>query len=439
MASYRDRKLIVAYSSAGKKETTFGTAMTQGSHDAAFPITNRSAPTRRQTQDEIRDCQGEDLVDSVLLTRLFNWSWDFDVTPQILTAMLAYAYGSASYTAGTPANEAQTLTISGAPTGGTFTITLNFEGVTDTTTAIAYNANAATVQAALESLKNIKAGNIAASGTLSGGMTLTFQNDLAKADIALMTTTDSLTGGTAPASAIVSTTNGSQHLHTITRSTSDQSPATSFIYGFAGSSQGPFQVKDFVVNSISFKAQVGQRLTASVDWRGSAKEVVASGFSLPACATQSVIRASDCRLLVNGNYYSDQLFSFDYSFGNNVFDGQDAFPFNDVDIFRLEHGDRTARLKATIFGEMGDVLSALGDSRSKVAVQLLMGPPGNRVTVDIPKGLVALQEAKISFAGQANRSAVNLDILPLYDSAVSNTPTRILAYNSQASAYLVAA
>jgi hypothetical protein len=45
-------------------------------------------------------------------------------------------------------NEVQRITITGTPTGGTFTLT--FQG--NTTAPIAYNASAATVVAALEAL-----------------------------------------------------------------------------------------------------------------------------------------------------------------------------------------------------------------------------------------------------------------------------------------------
>src|SRR5262249_41925037 len=53
------------------------------------------------------------------------------------------------------ADEVQTVTLTGNPTGGTFTLT--FSG--QTTAAIAYNASAATVQSALQALSSIGSGN----------------------------------------------------------------------------------------------------------------------------------------------------------------------------------------------------------------------------------------------------------------------------------------
>jgi hypothetical protein len=103
-------------------------------------------------------------------------------------------------------NEVQTLAISGTPTGGTFTLTYSGQ----TTSAIAYNASAATVQAALIALSNIGTSNvICAAGALPGAaITITFQGTLANTDVALVTSTASLTGGTSPTITITETLKG---------------------------------------------------------------------------------------------------------------------------------------------------------------------------------------------------------------------------------------
>jgi hypothetical protein len=105
------------------------------------------------------------------------------------------------------ANEQQTITITGTPTGGTFTLTYNGA----TTAAIAYNAAAAAVTTALEALPNIGPGNVLASGGALPGtpIVLTFQNQLGRQNINQLTAASSLTGGTTPAIAITTTTPGS--------------------------------------------------------------------------------------------------------------------------------------------------------------------------------------------------------------------------------------
>jgi len=115
------------------------------------------------------------------------------------------------YAAGVPGasgtNEVQTITITGTPTGGTFTLT--YDG--QTTAAIAYNAAAAAVQSALEALSNIDSGDVAcAGGPLPGSaVTVTFQNSLGGQNVDLLTANGAaLTGGTAPAVAVAETTPG---------------------------------------------------------------------------------------------------------------------------------------------------------------------------------------------------------------------------------------
>jgi hypothetical protein len=104
------------------------------------------------------------------------------------------------------ASEAQTVTITGTPTGGTFTLTFNGE----TTAAIAYNAAAAAVQSALEALPSVSANDIVVGGGPGPGAayTLTFGANLAGQNVAQLTATGSFTGGTSPAVTVTTGTAG---------------------------------------------------------------------------------------------------------------------------------------------------------------------------------------------------------------------------------------
>jgi hypothetical protein len=66
----------------------------------------------------------------------------------------------------------KTATITGTPTGGTFTLT--FAG--QTTSGIAYNAAAAAVQTALAALSTVGVGNVTVSGSAGGPYTISFSN-----------------------------------------------------------------------------------------------------------------------------------------------------------------------------------------------------------------------------------------------------------------------
>jgi hypothetical protein len=107
----------------------------------------------------------------------------------------------------TGTNEVQTITITGTPTGGTYTLT--FSG--QTTANIAYNATASAVQSALEALSNIPTGAVLCAGGPHPGtpITATFQGDLAGADVPQMTASSAgLTGGTTPTVTVTTTTPG---------------------------------------------------------------------------------------------------------------------------------------------------------------------------------------------------------------------------------------
>ncbi|MFD3336056.1 hypothetical protein ACFWV1_25930 [Streptomyces sp. NPDC058700] len=104
-------------------------------------------------------------------------------------------------------DEVQTITITGSPTGGTFTLT--FSG--QTTAPIAYNATASAVESALEGLSNINPGDVVAGGGPLPGtpVTVTFGGQYDGQNVAEMTASGAgLTGGSTPAVAVTTTTPG---------------------------------------------------------------------------------------------------------------------------------------------------------------------------------------------------------------------------------------
>ncbi len=105
-------------------------------------------------------------------------------------------------------NEVQTVTITGGPTGGTFTLTYGGQ----TTTGIAYNATASAVRTALGALTSV-GGTQHVSVTGGPGPStpyvVTFRGALGITDLTAMTgNAASLTGGTSPAVNVAETTKG---------------------------------------------------------------------------------------------------------------------------------------------------------------------------------------------------------------------------------------
>lgn len=98
-------------------------------------------------------------------------------------------------------SEVQTVTITGAPTGGTFTLTFTAQ----TTAAIPFDAAASAVQTELNNLSNLD--GVTVSGAAGGPYTVTFPADMG--NVGQMTADGSgLTGGTTPAVNVATTTPG---------------------------------------------------------------------------------------------------------------------------------------------------------------------------------------------------------------------------------------
>jgi hypothetical protein len=152
-----------------------------------------------------------------------------------------------------PRSEVQTVTITGAPTGGTYTLTWSGQ----TTAAIPYNATAAQVKTALEALSNINVGDVAVSGGPHPGtaIVVTFGGQYLGDDQPAMTATASLTGGSTPAVAIATTTAG----------------------GGASASDGTEVLAGFLVSEISFNPG-STKASGALLWYG---EVFADKCPIP--------------------------------------------------------------------------------------------------------------------------------------------------------------
>lgn len=103
-------------------------------------------------------------------------------------------------------NEKQSITITGTPTGGTYKLAFAEQA----TAALAYNANAAAIQAALIALPNVGTGNVEVTGT--GPYVVEFKGTLAGENVPLMTLhTNALTGGTTPSVTLAVTQEGKNY------------------------------------------------------------------------------------------------------------------------------------------------------------------------------------------------------------------------------------
>lgn len=110
-------------------------------------------------------------------------------------------------------NAAQTITVSGAPSGGY--ISAGFRGAQTAPTSlkggassIGFNANAAQIRAILETILGVGNVNVSGGPLNANPVVLTFAGDLGNQPIELLQISSNLTGGTNPAVAIETTTAG---------------------------------------------------------------------------------------------------------------------------------------------------------------------------------------------------------------------------------------
>lgn len=123
-----------------------------------------------------------------------RWLRDYDFR-SVQDRSLVDVYAGTNIVADGLTNETQRATVTGGPTGGTFTLTYSGQ----TTAAIPFNANAATVQGALNALSNIRTGDVSVTGANGGPYDVKFMSALGGQDVAAMTASGaSLTGGTTP-------------------------------------------------------------------------------------------------------------------------------------------------------------------------------------------------------------------------------------------------
>lgn len=411
MSGLKQKKLVVAYSPEWIRRPNFDTPMSLSDLTAAMPLNNKRWPGTTLTFEEVRGCSGAYLIKRILQSAVVRWSLDFLGSPQIIAGSAAMIYGASGAPTGTPANEQQTITLDA--TGGSIDVAFTFEGLTGTAT-IPYSATAAQAQALLEAVRSIKPGNVAV-GRVGDVLTVTFQGDLAKANVPALVVDDAnLTGGAGTA-VVATTVPGVQKSHAITRTTGEQGPAIDVVVGFEGSPETYTRYNRIVANDLRVTAARRTNVTAALGMRGSAQVELVPDFVMPACQTQNVIRAAQCRAEINGTYYASEIVRMEYNAGAGVLDGDDAFPFDDPHVERLEQGDTWQPVyNLTTHGNNSSPLYLLGrDAGSERSAALHFGAPGNRVSFVAANAHLQLADETLGFAGQANRSTVPLIATPL--------------------------
>lgn len=250
-----------------------------------------------------------DVAQAYLGPIAYAGSYDFYVRMESFALLLRAALGqsSSSNVAGT--NEQQTITITGTPTGGTFTLTYRGQ----TTGTIAYNATNSTVQTALQALSTIGAGNATVTGGPGPGTpyVVTFASALGAQQIRPLTATSSLTGGTAPAITITETTAGKYPIGTHIITPVDTAQPWLTVEERIGNTWESFRYTDVKVSNLKFDVDANSYMSGSVDLVGLTQAAGFTAQTNPAWDISPMLTGSNVTVKWNGATLPAKSFNFE--------------------------------------------------------------------------------------------------------------------------------
>lgn len=405
-SSKRQENYFLAWSSEFKQQSAIDVPLADADIDVLLPLTEPTRPQREQSRETIYDCDGVHVRQTYINSEMMRWTFSVQPSSRMFAGFMALAKGAASSFSGSAANDVKTIT--STATGGTFTISLDFEGRIGTTTALAYNASAATVKAALEAMQRpIGAGDIASvTGSLSAGLVITFGGKLANAAIPALTIDGTnLTGGTA---SVAGTVTGSNKSCAITRATGADLPLVSFVIGYRGDTASYKKYYNQAVNSVTLNINKGQISSISIEVIGSTRSVAVPSFTVPECINYDPIRAVDTRLKVDSNWVTGDTRSVTYTLNNNIATDQDAFPFDSIYMQNFERGLRqTESLTFSVDGCETDDIYTWADALTEKPVEIGFGSPSNRAVLSIPKCELMTASPDIAYT-PAGRTYINI-------------------------------
>jgi hypothetical protein len=443
--TWRKKNWFAAFSATGKQQSAMGTYLATADIDTRH--TCEIEISEAIERGEERDCQNVNIVGRPVRTRLMPFRITYrKVTPTILAFWAAYKEGGESYTAGSPADEVQTLTRTGTVSGGTFTLSLTLEGRTGITNDIAWNATPAQVQAALYAptasiSKLIQQGDVVVTGDWTGGMVLTFGGRLAKWNLPILVVGNgSITGGGTVD--IAQTTAGAQRSHVITRSTGDDKILFSFVTGDINSTvaqrkYGDAYVDGFEIQNDAGDGNVGLVVTGACNYNY--EEL--SGYSVPACVNPAPLRTTEVRVQINSVWWTVDVVSHTVNISDNVPQAA-LFRFDDVDpSVAPERGNQPSQLfTGEFYGDEESALRILAESsntatssQTTVVYNIHYGHGGNRFSIIAPEAYVYPQSPIEGFAGELEEKTVRVFGEPW---GVTGTPVNYAAAISQSTAFL---
>lgn len=230
------------------------------------------------------------------------------------------------------------------------------------------------------------------------------------------------------------------YIHEITHGASDAGPYTSMLVGTEGGDDDePLELyKGLRPNRVQLAGEVRGKVSMDVDFVGSADVDIIdpNDFDFQACQTQAAVYANDCQLLINAVDRTSDLRRFQYTFNNNLLINDDPFPFDAVEAVRLERDVEDSLFNFALYGTKAHAVYVDAEAETARAVALRIGSATEYAKIIAASAQLALQDTPIGYAGEANRSVINVDAVPL--SVGGAAPDRVSASLAQSDAFLVA-
>jgi hypothetical protein len=203
---------------------------------------------------------------------------------------------------------------------------------------------------------------------------------------------------------------GAPYTEAISHADADQLAPTSLIIGAENSDEPVELYKDLIINTLDIETTIRQKVSLRASFIGSGDVEVITGFTAPACSNLVALYAQDCALVVGGTDYTTDLRSFRYSYNNNLAGGDDPFVFDDIDLARLERGEQgeTSQFNFGVYGTKTHALYIAALAEAVDALSMRFGVATEGTTIAAAGAQLTLGDPPIGYAGEKNRSVVNL-------------------------------
>ena len=394
-------------------------------------LENRSFPTSTPTVQDIISCDGQDLSDEQITRLIGGFDIEFFADDIDLAWAAAVTYGSCSAPASIGASNAvYSLAISA--TGGTYRLIFNGRS----TAALAWNANAAAIQAAIDAL--LGAGLWVVGGTGPWSLTAAGANLNAEV-LAPRVTLTKLTGGTAT---ITPTTEGgpARKSYTITKQTEKQLPAFTAVIGYQSGSA--WRMADIVVNqfAVSLEDSGLYRVRMGLIWSGLYDKL--TGFTFAGCAARDLLESKYSKVLFGATNVTDEISVNEFSLQNNA--RIDSAYTNVLKIpQRLERADlrpQTFKMKADESDDsVYDLVMANNQEGTRGGVTSRIGSAVRGVTINAPETVLRMDGGANDTSGPGGAARVPVLIRCLNSTSAADRPTSITALTSYAGGFLALA